>query len=401
MRMVTVKILMMQLEFPDNMQGGLTMAKDVMTAEKRLIATINLEPVDRVCCSVIIDQYAGQFAGVTNKEFLTDWDKAMAAVDKLHQTFPIWDSNPVMVHANQISVASTSSFSDMRFPGKELDDNAPFQAVEGEAMTRDDYKIIKEQSVGEYLLLASERAHRVTREQVLAGVDQMVKLGTLEKEASYRRGQSVTWGGLAGFLPFDILSMVRSMDKFYKDMFQLGDELEEILWKINEYWIETGKMVAAGTGVNRVFVSGSRGCGQFINKKHFERFVWPYLKTMVTQYAEHDIVPVLHFDSDWGKNIEYFLDLPKKKFVLELDSSTDIFKAKEILKDHCAIKGDVSAGLLAVASTSEVDDYCKKLITLVGKDGGLLYSCGCILPMNAKHENVKTFFDAVEKYGRY
>ncbi|HEY3424764.1 MAG TPA: uroporphyrinogen decarboxylase family protein, partial [Negativicutes bacterium] len=89
------------------------------------------------------------------------------------------------------------------------------------------------------------------------------------------------------------------------------------------------------------------------------------------------------------------------KFVLELDSATDIFKAHEILKGHCAIKGDVSAALFTVASPNELDEYAKKLITTFQNGEGLLYSSGCNMPMNSKPENVKAFFDAVEKYGRY
>ena len=62
---------------------------------------------------------------------------------------------------------------------------------------------------------------------------------------------------------------------------------------------------------------------------------------------------------------------------------------------------DVPASLLTIGSVSDVDEYAKKLITVVGKGGGLLYSTGCCAPMNAKHENMKAFFEAVGKYGRY
>ena len=34
------------------------MTKDVMTPEERIQAAINLEPVDRVVCAPMIDQYA-------------------------------------------------------------------------------------------------------------------------------------------------------------------------------------------------------------------------------------------------------------------------------------------------------------------------------------------------------
>ena len=43
------------------------MTRDVMTAEERIVASINLEPVDRVVCAPLIEQYAGQFVGITNK----------------------------------------------------------------------------------------------------------------------------------------------------------------------------------------------------------------------------------------------------------------------------------------------------------------------------------------------
>jgi uroporphyrinogen-III decarboxylase len=122
---------------------------------------------------------------------------------------------------------------------------------------------------------------------------------------------------------------------------------------------------------------------------------------MIKKIFAQNIVTVLHFDANWTRNLEFFLELPKRAVILQLDSATDIFKAKELLDGHCCLMGDVSPALLAVGSPSEVDEYCKKLITVVGKGGGLVYSVGCATPFNAKYENVKAFFDAVEKYGRY
>lgn len=377
------------------------MSKDTMTAEERIVATINLEPVDRIVCAPIIEQYAGQFAGMTNKEFMWNWDKAQDAIQKVWEAFPVWDSNAYMLHGRIGPVAIKCGPGRFKLPGKELPDNAQYQIHEFETMTREDYPIIKEKSWPEFRMIFLERAHQVSREEVVAGQKEMAKNRQDEIDRSLARGQSMTWGAIMGTLPFDCLSIARSMDKFYKDMFQIGDQVEELLWIINDAIISASEAAAKATGVNRVFIGGVRGAGQFIGKKHFERFVWPQLKVMVDKMIEKNLVPILHFDSDWTKNLEYFLDLPKKKFILELDSATDIFKAKEILSGHCAIKGDVHPALFTVSSVSEMDEYCKKLINVVGKDWGFIYSSGCNLPMNAKHENVKVFFDAVNKYGRY
>ncbi len=374
---------------------------DQMTAEERIVATIKLEPVDRVVCAPIIEQYAGQFAGMTNKEFMWNWDKAQAAMQKVWEAFPVWDSNAYMLHGRIGQVATKCGPGRFKMPGRELDDNAQYQIHEFETMTREDYAIIKEKGWLEFRLTFLERAHQVNREEVLAGMKEMASFRQNEIERSLARGQSLTWGAIMGTIPFDGLSIVRSMDRFYKDMFQIGDQVEELMWIINDAVIAGCEAAVKTTGINRVFIGGVRGSGQFIGKKHFERFVWPQLKVMVERLTGQGIVPILHFDADWTRNLEYFLDLPKAKFVLELDSATDIFKAHEILKGHCSIKGDVSPALFTVASPSELDEYARKLITTFRNGEGLMYSSGCNLPMNAKHENVKAFFDAVEKYGRY
>lgn len=377
------------------------MANDVMTAEERIVATINLQPVDRVCCAPLIEQYAGQFAGITNKEFLWDWDKGIAAIDKLKEAYPIWDSNAFMQHIRYGPVMKTAGSMRNKMPGTEMEDNAQYQMLEFEAMTREEYAIIKQQGLSEYNLIFLERSHQKTREEVIAGIREAAKRRSLELDATIRRGQSATWGSFAGVLPLDTFSMMRSMERFYKDMFQIKDTVEEVLWVANEALIKAAEKNALKTGINRVFVGGVRGAGEFISGKNFERFVWPMLKVMVEEMAAKNVVPILHFDADWTKNLEYFLDLPKGKFVLELDSATDIFKAYEILRGHCAIKGDVPAGLYTVAAPNELDEYAKKLFSTFKNGEGFLYSSGCSLPMNAKHENVKAFFDAVEKYGRY
>jgi len=377
------------------------MARDLMEAEERLVATINLESTDRVVCAPIIEQYAGQFAGITNKEFMSDWVKAQAAIQQVWEAYPVWDSNAYMLHGRIGSVAQKCGPGRFKLPGKELEDNAQYQIHEFEVMTREDYALLREKGFKEYRLTFLERAHQVSRAEVLEGMKEMGRLRKDEYERSVDRGQSVTWGAIVGVLPFDAFSMTRSMEKFYKDMFQMPDELEELLWLVNDSIMEGCISVAKAIGNDRVFIGGVRGAGQFIGKKHFERFVWPQLKVMVETLEKNQVIPILHFDSDWTKNLEYFLDLPRAKFVLELDSATDIFKAHEILKGHCAIKGDVSPALFTVASPSEMDDYAKKLLNTFKNGEGLIYSSGCSLPMNAKHENVKAFFDAVEKYGKY
>ncbi|HBG23241.1 MAG TPA: uroporphyrinogen-III decarboxylase, partial [Peptococcaceae bacterium] len=127
----------------------------------------------------------------------------------------------------------------------------------------------------------------------------------------------------------------------------------------------------------------------------WRRFVFPYYKQLVQAVVDEGVIPILHFDSDWTRDLENLREMPKGKCVLALDGATDIYKAKEILGDHMCIMGDVPAALLSLGTPGEVNEYCQRLINEIGPAGFIL-SSGCDIPPNAKPENVKAMIDSVK-----
>jgi uroporphyrinogen decarboxylase len=195
--------------------------------------------------------------------------------------------------------------------------------------------------------------------------------------------------------------MTRGMTAFTRDMYRLKDELVEVMWAMQKGALEEAFASCRNSGVMRAFVVGCRCGTTFLNKKNFETYSWPLMKDGALKLIEAGITPIFHLDTDWGRAMEYILELPRQKCIIETDGQTDLFRAREILKDHVCLSGDVPAALLTVGSPSEVDEHCKKLITIVGRNGGFILSNGCTMPANSKHENVRAMFEAVEKYGRY
>ena len=122
------------------------------------------------------------------------------------------------------------------------------------------------------------------------------------------------------------------------------------------------------------------------------------MKKMIEAFAAEGLVTVMHFDQDWTINLPYLLDLPPKMCVCELDSKTDIFKAKEILGNHMCVAGDVPAGLQAYGTPKEMEDYVKKLIDVVGKDTGFILSSGCTVPPDCKYDNFKMMIETAKEY---
>ncbi len=92
------------------------------------------------------------------------------------------------------------------------------------------------------------------------------------------------------------------------------------------------------------------------------------LSMLVTALIERGATPCIFFEGTFTSRLEYLLEFPKGKLLARFDR-TDIFKAKEILKDHVCIEGNVPSSLLQIGSLQDVREHCKKLIDLVGKGG--------------------------------
>jgi uroporphyrinogen-III decarboxylase len=149
----------------------------------------------------------------------------------------------------------------------------------------------------------------------------------------------------------------------------------------------------------RVTIYLDRGADGFMSLKQFERFYWPGLKSLILAVIDAGYTPCVFFEGSYTQRLEYLLELPKGKVLAHFDS-TDIYKAKEILKDHMCIRGNVPVSLLQTGTVQDVKDYMKDLIDVVGKDGGLIV-CPRSSPEKSKPENLKTMIDFTKEYGVY
>lgn len=209
-------------------------------------------------------------------------------------------------------------------------------------------------------------------------------------------------GGIAG-PPFDwIADTLRGMPGVMTDMFRQPEKLliacERVLeWRLaravpfdpkkKEYYRRVGGPAP--------HYSSDR----FLTRKQFEKFCWPTWKKALLATIDLGFYPAIFCEGKCDNRLEYFLELPKAKFMVRFEE-VDMFRAKEILGNHCCISGDVHPALLEFGSPQEVEEYCAKLIKVCGKSGGFILSSGNVLD-TAKPANVKAMVDSVQKYGRY
>jgi Uroporphyrinogen decarboxylase (URO-D) len=204
---------------------------------------------------------------------------------------------------------------------------------------------------------------------------------------------------LAAMVPFDTVSDGwRGMRGTMMDMYKQPDKLMRLLETMMSRQGDRTAMMARRSKTKRVFMALHRGSDGFMNLKQFEKFYWPHFKKIVLNLVDQGLTPVPFLEGIWDQRLEYLLEFPKGKVLCHF-AQTDMFKAKEVLRDHLCIMGNVPSSLLQFGSVSEVEEHCKKLINVCGKGGGYVMTH---MPIDeAKPENVRAMVDATRKYGKY
>jgi hypothetical protein len=204
----------------------------------------------------------------------------------------------------------------------------------------------------------------------------------------------------AAMPPYDVVShSLRGMNGTMFDMFRQPDKLIEMCEFILKKTLDKPLPEPNEFGNIRIFMTVTRGSDDFLSKHQWDTFYWPTFKKVVLGLIKKGATPCIFFEGNCTSRLEYLLDFPKGKMLARLDT-TDIFKAKEILKDHICIEGNIPSSLLQVGTVQEVKDYCKKLIDVVGKGGGYILSPRSSTD-EVNPENFKAMIEFTREYGVY
>ncbi len=368
-----------------------------MTPFERLEAAIHLEEPDRV---PIVPYMTGEpiacLAGISNAEISLDDRLYTEAALKVFDEYGGWDGwigGPFT--PDQIQSAGIFPLK-IRVPGRELPENYMYQIHEEEVMRFDDYgKLLKAGFSRFYYEDYLWRVTSLSREQVNKNIQQLTR-NTLHHLNELKK-RNVNYLSVTYSLhPFFMLSLMRSLVRFTEDLYTKPETVERVLGTLTDELIPTLIHLTKLSGVNRIQLVEERASTFTYPLRIFERFWWPYTQEIVNRFWAEGIITLFHLDTPWTKNLEYFRKLPRGSFILGLDSTTDIFYAKEILSGHAALYGDVPASLLSIGQPRDIERYTRKLIEEVGEGGGFILGTGCSAPPDLKPENFRAFLDCAK-----
>lgn len=353
-------------------------------------ATINLEHTGQTPVAPFIDHFAAKYAGVPVRDFMTNGRKRLNAILKTNNELGPWDA---------LFLGETANFNLLRI-GAPLDleiGEDTHQFREGNYLGPKIYDSLIQ--THPFLWMRKLIAQKHPDFQGLSGLLNVAKTFH-EMRTQNQLLKSLGLNPATGFTAFpffEYASLGRGHDAFIYDIVDGNQEkIKKAGKRYTKFITDFSIALSRYIGTPRILIGLAR-CGPGVSPQYFEEFALPDLEHMINRYVASGITPVLHCDSNWTSRLDYFKRFPARKCILELDGTTDIRKAKEIIGDRMAIMGDVPADILARGSYQDNFNYCRNLIRDIGYNGGFILSSGCSVPSDAKPENVRAMYDAAHK----
>jgi hypothetical protein len=412
-------------------------AKEYAGRDNRVNEAIAMKVPDRVPIQLFVGYFAAKYCGIPCSSAYYDSEKWKAANIRT-----ITELEPDVYWAQTASVSGKAleilGPLQIRWPGFGVSPNHSHQIIELEPMKAEDYEVFlcdpSDYIVRTYLPRVLESAAPMaklppfrslvfsagmapylacfTQPDMMEMLEKFRKAAELQAEWQKRDinfGEEMAELGFPSYTTplmmagsaFDMISdFLRGMRGSMLDMYRIPDKLLETCDMLCKQTITMIKTSPAPeeSSVKRVFLALHRGSDGFMSLPQFEKFYWPTLKKVLLALIDAGWTPCPFFEGTWDQRLEYLRELPRGKVLCHF-AKTDPEKAKAILGGHLCFMIDVPGFLLQAGTVSEVEDYCKNLINVCGKDGGFIMTATAL--DEARPENVKAMMGIAKSYGRY
>lgn len=402
--------------------------------EKRITDAIQLKIPDRIPVACPMGYFPAKYVGIPCSAAYYDYDAWYYAYEKTLKVF-----HPDLIFVQGFSPGKALEIlspRQMKWPGFGVEPNQGHQSIEIDNMKADEYDLYMKDT-SDYML----RVFMSRTSEHLEGLSLLPKLSdlgggpmginamamafsepklvravqTFQKAGREMRkwrkkiekfDKMILGHGFPQYLqgaampPYDVVShSLRGMEGTMYDMFRQPERLIELCEFILQKTLDRPMPKPNEYGNIRMFMTVTRGSDDFLSKEQWDKFYWPTFKKLVIALTERGATPCIFFEGNCTSRMEYLREFPRGKVLVRLDT-TDIVKAKEILKDHLCIEGNVPSSLLQVGTVQQVKDYCKKLIDTIGEGGGYILSPRSSTD-EVNPENLKAMIEFTKEYGVY
>ncbi len=402
---------------------------------KRLADVIALRQPDRVPMFYNSAFWHATYSGMSFRTMMYDYDALAQAFRKaVRELEPDAVSSPFGLTAIG-PVLEKLGFRAYQWPGHGLPDNRPYQYIDREYMTAAEYDLYLAEPnwfiLTRYMPRVAEafapfaeiptlngtsnvrlmmQTRRFANRDFAKAFARIVDAGDeggrmAEKDEAFSAELRAAGFPIAAAAnstaPYDYFAdFFRGSKGIMLDLRRNPDKLLAAMDKVVPLLISDAVATAKASGGTIVFIPLHWGLDAFMSLSQFKTFYWPPLRRVMMGLIEAGLVPMVFWEGDCTSRLEVIADIPPGTCIYQFER-TDIFRAKEILKDTVCLRGNVPPSLLIAGTIDEVRDCCRKLIDVVGKGGGFILEGATSIPNEARPDNVFAMYEMAKTYGRY
>ena len=384
----------------------------------RYVAAMYKAAPDRVPLRPFAAEVTAQHAGFTCQQITHDYRLAFEAIIRCCKDYD-WDAtvpNMVYVWTGLTQAAGLTYYgipgidvgADVCFQYREPAEDAAFmKREEYDELIADPVRFLYETWLPRVSTECCAQGESVTFRHSIALVKSSMAMldyfAAFGPQVERMRRETGTPSAICGMLkaPLDILA-----DKL-RGYLALAIDLKEIPEKVvkacEALMPHLGYLALTGADPQRqvpIPIWMHRGCTPFISKSHFNSIYWPTLKPIVEALWAQGNQTLFYAEGKWDAHLTAFAELPARSIVFHIDRGNPE-KTKEILGPRFCLSGGVSNAKLAFGSTDEVRAEVRRLIELLGQDGGYIVDASAIIQNDATLANLRAMSEAAREYGAY
>lgn len=345
-----------------------------MNSYERVAAALSYKEADRVPVYPILCGITRKLVGATYKEWATDAKICADAFIKSTEQFDI----DCVVTLIDLSVECDAWGQKLIFPENEAAHPDYSDCV---IKSIDDYSKIKkvDYRTSKRMMMHIEVCSRLVKE--LKGKKPIVAFV---------------------FGPLGVLSMLRSQQEMYMDIYDDPDAVLAATREINETLKE---YVAAlcDTGVDAVMLDTLFASGSIMSKEMWTKMEGVFVKELADVIRQKDCPVMVH---NCGKNVYFDVQIETMKpiaisFLYPPDDCKDFAECKEKYGNTVTLIGCVPPPNAVIGTDEEWDEQCRSQIDAMAKGGGFILATGCEYPANASFDRAQRMIDIAKTYGKY
>lgn len=400
---------------------------------QRIMDLVALKQPDRMPITFYATFWLAKYGNITCRELMYDYARTAEIAERaVRELQPDTVASLVGNCALGPSLEALD-FKQLQWPGHGVGDNQPFQYLDREYMKVEDFDEFLFDPTGFYLRTYLPRVFGVcdgfqelpsfpglhyfrlvmamrgfANPRVSRALDRLRQAGAEVQRfyehslAFHERMKALGFPLMNGgnsVSPYDFIAdYFRGARAMMTDLYRNKDKLLALLDKAAIFLARMTIANAKASGNPIVQIPIHWAPDAFMSDKQFREFWWPPFRRMMMAMIEAGLIPMPLWEADCTKRLEIIKDVPPGKCIYWFER-TDMVKAFEVLGDVVALRGNLSASLMATGKPDEVDAAVRRLVDEVWAKGGkLILDCAFGIPDEAPVENVRAMFDAGRRY---